>query len=420
VKSLRILLVNPIPKGALKTPFPVLPLGIACNAAIAKTQNADVKVLWGQDLESSLDQLLLSWTPDCAGFQTFVNTISLSHRLADKIRSAAPKSFIIFGGVQASNNPEGALGHSSVNAVISGEGELMFKFLLERFFDDPYGTPGLIYRDFSGQIKTNSGKCLYENLDDLPEIPYELFYRKSGVPVGHILTHRGCPFHCSHCPLRFRAGVPIRSHSADRIIKTVQRLQNCFGIRHIDFFDENFTMDSNHVLDICHGIADCPVTFSCTARISQVSLELCREMADAGCTQITFGLGTGVSRLQTILGTNENLDHARDLIAGLTNTKIEPLAVFSLGLPTETRAEMNQTVKYALSLPRCKIRFEPAAPLPGSPLHKTAESGGRFLIRSWDDYVRPGQVVYLPAGWSKAAFYSALYRAKLAARIKSA
>ncbi len=419
MKPLRILLVNPIPNGALSMPFPVLPLGIACNAAIAHAMNSDIRVLSGKNLMSPLKELLKSWSPDLTGFQTFVNTVSLSHELADVIRAASPGCFIVFGGVQASNNPEQALDRPSVNAVIPGEGELMFKLLLEKLYDDPCSAPGLIYRNQDGHLTTNSGKCLFENLDDLPEIPYELFYPDNSVPIGHVLTHRGCPFHCSHCPLRFRSGVPIRSHSANRVVTTIQHLHNRFGVRHIDFFDENFTMDSEHVRNICRGIADIPVTFSCTARISQISLELAREMADAGCTQITFGLGTGIERLQKILGTNENLEHARDLIAGLASTKIQPLAVFSLGVPTESQKELKQTVKYALGLHKCKIRFEAAAPLPGSPLHKTAESGGRFLIRSWDDYVRPGQIVYLPAGWTKTEFYWALYRAKLAARIKS-
>lgn len=415
---MRVLLINPMPRGSLNPPHPTLPLGIACIASIACELDADVRILSGPDIEEALDKLLDSWHPECAGFQTFVNNTALCHAMADTIRGVAPDAFIVYGGVEASNNPETMLEHPPVDAVITGEGEYTFRELMQRLPDQPFTTPGLMYRNDRGNIHTNPGKALYENLDDLPPLPYSLFYGSGPVPVGHLLTHRGCPFHCSHCPLRFRAGVPIRSHSVERVVATVHKLHTAFGIRHIEFYDENFTMDPDHVRGISHGLAALPITYSCTARISQIDLDLCRDMAAGGCTSITFGLGTGVQRLQTILGTHEDLDHARDLITRLPEIGIEPLAVFSMGLPTETRAEFDATVQYALSLDGCRIRFEPAAPLPGSQLHKTAQSGGRFLIRGWDEYVRPNQIVYIPAGWTRWSFMIHLYRAKIRARLK--
>jgi len=417
-RALKILLVNPMPEGALNPPHAVLPLGIACIAAIARHEGADVRILSGTRLDGALDAMLETWRPDCAGFQTFVNNTGLCDALAGSIRRAAPDAFIVFGGVEATNNPDGMLTEPAIDAVIPGEGEAMFQSLIRRLPDTPFTTPGLIYRKPDGSIRTNPGKTLFENLDDLPPIPYELFYKKGSAPIGHLLTHRGCPFHCSHCPLRFRAGIPIRSHSISRVVSTVKMLHETYGVRHIEFYDENFTMDPEHVQGISDGLQALPVTYSCTARISQVSLSLCRDMAAGGCRTIVFGLGTGVPRLQDILGTHEDLDHARDIIEQLPGLHIEPLAVFSMGIPTETPAEFKQTVAYALSLKGCRVRFEPAAPLPGSQLHATAQSGGRFLIRSWADYVRPNQIVYIPAGRTRLSFTVDLYRAKLKARLK--
>jgi len=416
---MRVLLINPMPEGSLVPPFPTLPLGIACISSIARELDADVRVLSGPGIDPALDALLGDWQPDCAGFQTFVNNTALCRAMAERIRRTAPEAFIVYGGVEASNRPDELLAHPAVDAVIPGEGEYIFRELMQRLPDMPWTTPGLIYRNDEGTVQTNPGKALYENLDDLPPVPYELFYGNGPVPVGHMLTHRGCPFHCSHCPLRFRAGVPIRSHSTERVIETAGMLHRRFGVRHIEFYDENFTMDPDHVRGISEGLAALPITFNCTARISQIDFELCRDMARGGCTSITFGLGTGVPRLQTILGTHENLDHARNLLARLPELGIEPLVVFSMGIPTETRAEFNETVAYAMGLNGCRIRFEPAAPLPGSPLFKTAQSGGRFLIRSWDDYVRPNQIVYLPAGRTRWSFITDLYRAKIHARLKN-
>ncbi|MBN1295617.1 radical SAM protein [bacterium] len=415
---MRVLLINPMPEGSLQPPHPVLPLGIACIAAIARDRGADVRVLYGTGTKTTLDTLLETWRPHCAGFQTFVNSMSICHELAETIRRLAPNAFIVCGGVEASNHPDSALLSPAIDAVIPGEGEVIFGDLLDRLPDDAFTTAGLIYRDSNGTIRTNPGKSLYENLDDLPPIPYDLFYSPNHAPVGHILTHRGCPFHCSHCPLRFRAGVPIRAHSAERIIQTITDLHRVYGVKHIEFYDENFTMDHDHVEAICHGIDSLPVSFSCTARISQITDKLCRRMADAGCRSIVFGIGTGVPRLQDVLGTHENLDHARQLIGRLPSMGIQPIAVFSMGLPSETAADFKQTVDYAMSLEGCLIRFEPAAPLPGSPLYDKASAGGRFTIRTWDQYVRPGQLVYIPAGRRHWSFYLDITRAKIRARLK--
>lgn len=419
MSNLKILLVNPQPHGSLSPPFPVLPLGIACIAAIARESCADVKVITGPDAPTEIINTLADWQPDCVGFQTFINTVSICITMAETVRKTVPEAFILCGGVQASNDPETFLKCSAIDAVIPGEGEMIFRQLLNRLPGSaPENTPGLIHRSSDGSLITNSGKCLYENLDDLPPVPYDLFYGSGQTPVGQMLTHRGCPFHCSHCPLRFRAGVPIRSHSVERVVDTIKMLQRTYQVRHIEFFDENFTMDHDHVRGICDGIRDLDVTFNCTARISQVSEDLCQYMARAGCSSITFGLGTGVRRLQDILGTHEDLDHARSLIGSLKPMGIQPIAVFSMGVPTETRSEFDATINYAFSLGHCIVRFEPAAPLPGSQLHKTAQSGGRFLIDSWDEYVRPNQLVYLPAGRRKTEFLYHLYKAKLKARLK--
>jgi len=418
MSQLKILLLNPMPIGSFSPPFPVLPIGLASIASIAQNENADVKVLTGMNLVEQLQNILQTWHPDLTGFQTFINNISLCNEMASIIKTRYPDSFIVYGGVQASNDPDTVLLKSFVDAVIPGEGELHFRQLLSRLKTNPFETPGLIYRKTADSTTKNPGSALYESLDDLPEIPYNLFYGKGSVPVGHLLTHRGCPFHCSHCPLQFRAGVTIRAHSVNRIIETIKMLSEQYGIQHIEFYDENFTMDHDHVKGICKGIHNLPVSFSCTARISQIDIDLCKIMADAGCSSIIFGLGSGVERLQDILGTHENLLHTKKLISDLADTTIQPIVVFSMGIPSETRKEFKETVKYALSLQNCKIRFEPAAPLPGSQLFKTAQAGGRFLVKEWNDYTRPGQLVYLPAGRRKIEFMFNLYKAKVMARIK--
>ncbi len=414
---MRVLLINPIPKGGFEPPFPVLPLGISLIAAVATDLQADVTVFSGSEFRNDLDNYLLKFRPDIVGMQTFINNISLCFSIAEEIKIRYPDTLIVLGGVEVSNNPESAFNSPYIDCTISGEGEKAFRNLLLGFQDDFRTVPGLIWRDESGEIKRNPGAGQVENLDDLPEIPYHLFYTASQTPIGHILTHRGCPHHCSHCPLQFRAGVTIRAHSVQRISETIRYLNEQYGIRFIEFYDENFTMHPDLVQGICETTRRLNIAWKCTARISELDSILAEEMGRSGCKEILFGIGSGVPRLQEVLGTEESLEKATRLIEILPRFGIRPVVAFSLGIPTETRQEFQATVRYGLNLKNAQIRFEPAAPLPGTQLYELSRSGGRFLIESWEKYTMPGQLIYLPAGRNLFEFKASLYWAKFQARL---
>jgi anaerobic magnesium-protoporphyrin IX monomethyl ester cyclase len=420
---MKILLITPQPSGGFSPPFTVLPLGIACIAAVGRQAGAEVDVFWGADTEAEVDDYLNSCKPDIAGMQTFINNMSSCFSIAERIKGKYPGAITVMGGVQASNFPEEVLQSKMIDCVITGEGEWTFQELLKNGAGNFRKVPGVVWRDAGGKIIRNPGGTVFENLDDLPLIPYPLFYRqKESRPIplvrGHILTHRGCPRHCSHCPLRFRAGVPIRAHSLARVMDTIRNLQSEFGLSFIEFYDENFTLHPDLVRGICGELKGMNLGWSCTARTGEMTEELAEKMAISGCHEIIFGLGSGVPRLQKLLNTNEDLQHASRIISAVTKLGVNTVAAFALGIPTETQREFRESVRFALGLNARQIRFEAASPLPGTILYDIAKTGGRFLVRSWDDYISPGQMIYLPAGWRLGEFKRALFFAKVSARIK--
>ena len=406
---MEILLVNPMPSGSLVPPFPVLPLGLALIAAVAVDSGATVSVISGQNYLEDIATYFKAHSPDLVGMQTFINNLKLCHKLSNWIKVKNPSTTTVLGGVEATNDPNQALACDSVDCIVPGEGEVIFKNLITSLSTDFSKIPGLIFKNRAGQIEKNPGGSIIHELDDLPQIPYWLFYNQD-TKLGHILTHRGCPHHCSYCPLKFKAGVSIRTHSVTRIVDSIRLMQKNHGIEYIEFFDENFTMHKEIVAELCRELSHLDIKWKCTARISETSIELLEKMIDAGCDEILFGIGSGVSRLQKVLGTEEDLNYSKYLISQLASQKIKTIAAFSVGIPTETKQEFWQTVDYAMNLKTHEIRIDPAAPLPGTLLYDLATSGGRFLIRNWEDYARPGQLIYLPAGRRYNEFlYSMLY-----------
>jgi len=413
---MKVLLINPVPKGSLSVKFPVLPLGIALIAAVANDYGADVEIISGQDFDSRLIRYLQKFQPDIVGMQTFVNNLPLCFNVAGEVKTNYPESITVLGGVEITNLPEKAFDSPYIDCVIPGEGERTFRSLLENINSGFSNIAGLIWSDDKDIIHRNPGLNLVENLDQLPLIPYHLFYKSNSVPVGHVLTHRGCHHHCSHCPMRFRAGVSIRAHSSKRIVETINYLKSEFNIGHIEFYDENFTMHPQLVYDICESIGSMKLTWNCTARFTQLDIDLVTKMAKSGCSEILFGIGSGVPRLQKVLGVEEDLQTAPDLISNIRKLGIKVVVAFSLGIPTETKLEFQETVNYALNSNANEIRFEPSSPLPGTALYELAKSNGRFLIKSWSEYTTPGQLIYIPANRSMLGFKLSLLIAKIRAR----
>ncbi len=414
---MKVLLIDPSPPGSIPHPAVHFPLGIAYIAAVAKDRGHEVAVAFGQSCSNMIDSYLSTQSPDIIGIQTFINNTDQILNIVRTIKQKNRSSMIVLGGVQASNAPDEMLRNPDVDLIVPGEGEWIFDRILEAGPENVGQVPGIIRKNAEGQTVRNPGGRLVENLDDIPLIPYELFYSDRSR-IGHILTHRGCPHHCSHCPLKFRAGVSIRFHSIERTVREIDYLKTEFGITEIEFYDENFTMDADHVVTLGEELARMNIRWSCTARITEINESLARTMARHGCKSILFGLGSGVPRLQDVLGTREDLKHSRELISQMSRAGVNTIAAFSMGLPTETIKEFNETIRYALSLDASSVRIEPCAPIPGTLLHEAALRDGRFLIRDWNEYRLPGQLIYLPRGRSEMEFRFAMWRAKAMARLK--
>ena len=61
-------------------------------------------------------------------------------------------------------------------------------------------------------------------------------------------TVRGCIARCSFCAVRSFNGLGVRMHSSSRVLKEIDLLYNKFGIKHVDFVDDDFTYERENSL----------------------------------------------------------------------------------------------------------------------------------------------------------------------------
>ena len=97
-------------------------------------------------------------------------------------------------------------------------------------------------------------------LSDLDSLPYPAYEKLTGYPAAYplpifnyprspattFITSRGCPYSCSYCD-RSVFGSSFRAHSAEYLVDHLAFLRSRYGIRHVNIYDDNFTLERPRV-----------------------------------------------------------------------------------------------------------------------------------------------------------------------------
>lgn len=169
--------------------------------------------------------------------------------IANLVKEKLPNSQIVFGGHHPTAMPEKVMENLVVDYVIRGEGEVAFTQLASALLNkEPLDMiKGLVYRDQDGLVQLNP-IAFIDNLDELPLPAMDLvnnkFYgRKSGGSTV-ILGSRGCPMKCSYCCVA-SPNSKYRKRSVASVFSEIKKSIDDYGVRFIDFEDENLTLDKD-------------------------------------------------------------------------------------------------------------------------------------------------------------------------------
>ena len=143
-----------------------------------------------------------------------------------------------------------------------------------------------------------------------------------------------------------------------------------------------------------------------------VNEPLLRLMKRAGCRLIHYGVETGNDRIAQLTRKRISAEQQREGILLTKRAGIETLCFFLLGYPSETKAEMLETIRFAQKLNPSYASFHRIAPYHGTALYEDLDGGdvdlfptfaGKTadketvdrLVRKafWQFYVRPRYAV---------------------------
>lgn len=258
---------------------------------------------------------------------------------------------------------------------------------------------GLSYRK-NGRIRHNPDRPYIEDLDALPFVS-EIYYRDLHIekyqipylryPYISLYTGRGCPHHCVYClwPQTF-TGRRYRVRSVENVAAEVRRALELFPqAAEIFFDDDTFTADGKRAQALAQALAPLKCTWSATARVN-TAYETLKAMKEGGLRLLVVGFETGDPQVLKNIKKGATLEMARRFMRWCRELGIMVHGTFMVGLPGETRASLEASMRFACELDPDTIQVSLATPYPGTEFYDFCREKGYLA----DDSLVQGHTGY--------------------------
>lgn len=404
------------------------PLGLAYLGAVLERAGHRVKIVdyTARFPYPPLPNLIREFLPDLVGLTATTPSFESARRLAEELRKLAPAVPIVLGGAHVTCVPEAITADGLFAIGVIGEGEETMVELVQRLQDGSFSrletVSGIVYPE-GNTIRKTPARPFISNLDSLPFPAHHLLpplryyhptpasYRK--LPVGILMTSRGCPFHCTFCD-RSIFGNTTRFHSPDRVLAEVEWTLGERGAKEIRFFDDTFTLRKDRVREICAGIRERKLKFpwTCLTAVKTVTPELLREMKEAGCWQVLYGLESGDDRMLKLLGKGNTVEDNRNAVRWAKAAGLEVRGDFIVGTPEETMESLELTLKFTLETGLDYAHFNKFTPFPGTELYRRlVKEGYSFDFTRGCSILDHGALLFVPESLDREEYRRWLDRA---------
>lgn len=142
----------------------------------------------------------------------------------------------------------------------------------------------------------------------------------------------------------------------------------------IEFLDDIFNHDHERAMEICEMLLrknlKVKLAFPNGLRTDALSEELIEAMTDAGFYYASFALESGSERIQKRMGKNLDIPSFLRNVELATKRGVFGNGFAMLGFPTETEAEMRETIDVMCTSKMHTAQFFTVTPFPGTALYE--------------------------------------------------
>lgn len=365
-------------------PYP--PLGLLYLSAFLKSENLQVMVFDATFSEYHLLQnALLAKEPKViaiyANLMTKVNNIRLMQWIRKQPSLAHSK--IVMGGPDVTFNCDNYLSNGA-DFMIIGEGEQTLTELSQAIISGADFTEiqGIAY-PYEKEIITTPPRLKIKDVDQLPEpdreaIDLSLYLNAwkefHGTNTLNISTQRGCPYTCKWCSTAVY-GKSYRRRSASLVVQEIQGLIKKYNPDSLWFVDDVFTVNHKWLRELHqefkkHHIV---IPFEIITRAERLNDDVLQQLKEMGCSKIWIGAESGSQRIINEMDRRVDINLVRDMIIRTKEFGIQTGTFIMVGYPTETKEDIDLTVKYLKKADPDSFTITVAYPIKGTGLYSQIE-----------------------------------------------
>jgi radical SAM superfamily enzyme YgiQ (UPF0313 family) len=126
------------------------------------------------------------------------------------------------------------------------------------------------------------------------------------------------------------------------------------GYKQFIFVDDNFTANPKNVIKLCREMRKekLDMEWTCEGRVDNASYEMFWEIAKAGCRILYFGIESANQRILDYYNKRITPEKSRTAVKTARKAGADVLVgSFIVGAPDETRAEIQNTIRFANTIP---------------------------------------------------------------------
>jgi anaerobic magnesium-protoporphyrin IX monomethyl ester cyclase len=380
---------------------PYAPLGTLYAASYLREQGFRVGLFdamlanstdgWTRSLEQHRPRLAVIYE-DSFNYLSKMCLLRMREAALDMIDRACRAGVpVVVSGSDATDHPDLYL-RRGASAVILGEGEVTLAELAKRMLSSQSredgrsaldDVQGVALLDDTCTVKRTTTRPFIKSLDDLPFPAWDLVdverYRaiwreRHGFYSMNLATTRGCPYHCNWCAKPIY-GQRYATRSPAAVAREIAWLRQQFRPEHLWMVDDVFGLKPGWVEAFAAAIAaqGPPLPFRCLMRADQVTADVARALASAGCRMLWMGAESGSQKVLDAMEKGLRVDDIRTASRLLTAAGIKVGFFLQFGYPGETWDDIEATLQLTRELEPADIGVSVSYPLPGTQFYERVQ-----------------------------------------------
>jgi radical SAM superfamily enzyme YgiQ (UPF0313 family) len=375
--------------------------GLARLSAAAKAEGFEVDLIDLRALSSwdHFREILGERDPDVVGVTMMSVDYNPARRAIAIAKDVKPEVVTVIGGPHVTIALEDALQIPHVDYLVIREGEVTFPHLLRLIAggDRPSqrvlrGAPpdldAIPFADrelFLEEWRTWGYDLASPEVPFVPELP---------PPFVTIIAGRGCLYNCAFCKPGedYLFGKRTRRRSVGNVIAELHELVDRYDIASFMFHDDCLTEDRPWVTAFSQTYIgegfDMPFFCQSRADIIVKHEDMVARMAEVGLRGYFIGFESGNDRVLNFIRKGTTVEQNREAARICRRYGIKIWANYMMGLPTETKEEVMDTVRLMKEID--PDYYSPAffTPHPGTDLYNYAVQHNLSRITDYDSYRR--------------------------------